>query len=188
MKPRLRLLLAAALAALAPPALAQTPGQSPAGDWYAVELIVFAHPGGEARYAESWRSDPGSPDLTRASPVSANPGVEPVSPSAYRLSGVWQALRASPAYRPLRHLAWIQRGASEQRAPEILVGEEPGAPVSGVVQISRARYLHVKVDLLYFDADGRYRFTTRRRMRSNELHYLDHPMFGVLVVVTPLEG
>ena len=26
-----------------------------------------------------------------------------------------------------------------------------------------------------------------RRMRSNELHYLDHPYLGLLILVTPLE-
>lgn len=31
-----------------------------------------------------------------------------------------------------------------------------------------------------------YRMDESRRMRSNELHYLDHPMFGMLVRVTPL--
>jgi hypothetical protein len=31
-----------------------------------------------------------------------------------------------------------------------------------------------------------YRMEESRRMRSNELHYLDHPMFGMLVRVTPL--
>ncbi|GGK69016.1 CsiV family protein [Amphritea balenae] len=29
--------------------------------------------------------------------------------------------------------------------------------------------------------------TSGRRMRSNELHYLDHPLFGVLVQMTPTE-
>jgi len=32
-----------------------------------------------------------------------------------------------------------------------------------------------------------FRLTEQRRMRSNELHYLDHPMFGVLVEAWPLE-
>lgn len=31
-----------------------------------------------------------------------------------------------------------------------------------------------------------YRLTESRRMRSNELHYLDHPVIGMLVLVTPL--
>lgn len=30
-----------------------------------------------------------------------------------------------------------------------------------------------------------YRKEESRRMRSNELHYLDHPMFGMLVLLTP---
>lgn len=28
---------------------------------------------------------------------------------------------------------------------------------------------------------------TARRMRSSELHYIDHPLFGVLVIITPVE-
>ena len=32
-----------------------------------------------------------------------------------------------------------------------------------------------------------FRLTERRRMRSKELHYLDHPLFGVLVEAWPLE-
>lgn len=39
------------------------------------------------------------------------------------------------------------------------------------------------------NADGQamlsYPFVQRRRMRSNELHYLDHPVLGMLVWVTP---
>lgn len=32
-----------------------------------------------------------------------------------------------------------------------------------------------------------FRLTERRRMRSRELHYLDHPLFGMLVAAWPLE-
>lgn len=32
-----------------------------------------------------------------------------------------------------------------------------------------------------------YRLVQSRRMRSNELHYLDHPLFGVLVQATPVK-
>jgi hypothetical protein len=30
-----------------------------------------------------------------------------------------------------------------------------------------------------------YRLQQSRRMRSNEVHYLDHPLFGIIVQVTP---
>jgi hypothetical protein len=33
-----------------------------------------------------------------------------------------------------------------------------------------------------------YRLTESRRMRSKELHYLDHPVLGVLLLITPYEG
>ena len=162
---------------------------APAQDerWYNVEMVIFANASEEARTAESWRDDGSVPDLSTAVPIGSR-GVAPVSPSAYRLRGIWQALRASPGYQPLRHLAWTQRGTSARSAPDVLVGDSPADPVRGVVQVSRGRFLHVNVDLLLQDVDGSYRFKTKRRMRSNELHYLDHPMFGLVVVITPLEG
>jgi len=168
--------------ALAGPAAAQE------DTWYAVELIVFANTDGAGRAEEVWRTDPGAPDLSRAVPVAEGFGVTPVSPSTYRLSGVWQALKGSREFRPLRHLAWTQAGTSARRAPEVLIGEDPEAAVRGLVQLTRARFLHVRVDLTYDDAGERYRLRASRRMRSNELHYIDHPVFGVLVVVTPLRN
>ena len=35
--------------------------------------------------------------------------------------------------------------------------------------------------------DNRYRMQARRRMRSGELHYIDHPLMGVLIKITPYE-
>jgi hypothetical protein len=63
--------------------------------------------------------------------------------------------------------------------------------------VSRARYLHLWADLTYTTriatADNptptlqRFRMKQHRRMRSGEIHYLDHPMFGVVVLATPYE-
>jgi hypothetical protein len=61
----------------------------------------------------------------------------------------------------------------------------------GQVALSRGRYLHLTVDLVY-DApaaagEPTQKFVLRqsRRMRSNERHYLDSPRFGVIAIVTP---
>ena len=35
------------------------------------------------------------------------------------------------------------------------------------------------------DLRPRYAINTDRRARSGELHYIDHPAFGVIVLVTP---
>lgn len=64
-----------------------------------------------------------------------------------------------------------------------------GLPLlDGTVSLSRARFLHLAADLIYVDpATGiPVQLKESRRMRSNELHYLDHPRFGVLVQVTPV--
>jgi hypothetical protein len=73
------------------------------------------------------------------------------------------------------------------------------------VRVHLSRFLHIALDLTYQASsaaapasgganDGldeivlapRYRLTASRSVRSNELHYFDHPAFGVLVRVTPV--
>lgn len=64
-----------------------------------------------------------------------------------------------------------------------------GLPLlDGTVSLTRARFLHLAADLIYVDpATGiPVQLRESRRMRSNELHYLDHPRFGVLVQVSPV--
>lgn len=77
--------------------------------------------------------------------------------------------------------------------------EGPPPPmVNGTIKLIRTRFLHVETDLLYHNMlpeekgdislPTRYfRMQTSRRMRSNEVHYIDHPMFGMLVLITPYE-
>jgi len=77
--------------------------------------------------------------------------------------------------------------------------------LEGAVKVSLSRYLHIDLDLLlrevapqnettteYYNTLDyspyvQYRMQTHRRMRSKELHYIDHPLMGVLVQVTPYE-
>ncbi len=61
--------------------------------------------------------------------------------------------------------------------------------LDGTVRVHLSRYLHADVDLVYHrdDVEFPFRLATSRRMRSGELHYLDHPVFGVLIKVVPYE-
>lgn len=81
--------------------------------------------------------------------------------------------------------------------------------LEGTIRISVKRYLHVELDLLRHitslpsfvpyeqsfnsalteqsQTDSSYRMQAHRRMRSNELHYIDHPLMGVLIKITPYE-
>ena len=76
----------------------------------------------------------------------------------------------------------------------------------GNIGLSLGRYLHFAVDLRYQVPAGAWRplpasaqamavdpdvgyihFRESRRMRSGELHYLDHPKLGVIVRVDPIK-
>lgn len=78
----------------------------------------------------------------------------------------------------------------------------PAAPrrldeVDGTVTVSLSRYLHLAADLVFrapLREDGAepgvaylqsFAMDQRRRMRSREIHYLDHPRFGVIAMITP---
>ncbi len=62
--------------------------------------------------------------------------------------------------------------------------------LQGALRFHLSRYLHLEPLLWYgSDTDSNQRIWVKidqnRRMRSEELHYLDHPLFGLLVRITP---
>jgi hypothetical protein len=74
------------------------------------------------------------------------------------------------------------------------------AYVDGLVRVTVERYLHLDLDLrLHLPANTtqamsleygvpEIRLRQQRRMRSKELHYIDHPRFGVIALITPYES
>ena len=181
--------------------------------WYTVEIIVFDDLEGDGLHAESWPADPGEPptdgtvEMAPASVNAQGDGVRAfrlVSRAALSLNDTWGALRRSARYRPILHAGWRLRGGPRSstrpaRLTAHLGNDRDGPVVYGNVRVSLARYLQIELDLLYTrpppvtddaaaPADAiptRFRLIAERRMRSRELHYIDHPMFGVLVLVTP---
>ncbi|MCK5002352.1 MAG: hypothetical protein KAJ92_02530 [Gammaproteobacteria bacterium] len=74
--------------------------------------------------------------------------------------------------------------------------------VQGTLKLILGRYLHIHTDLLYkrlnksYSPDSpalhnrkfdEFEIKSQRRMRSNELHYIDHPLLGILVIVSPIK-
>lgn len=133
--------------------------------------------------------------------------------SQLRLTTEFRQLRNSKRYRPLLHIGWLQPGLSKGRAVPVLIGQGTGnraadatlsdAPrLEGTVTVTLARYLHLAVDLAYrrplasraLPGDETaleetvFRLRESRRMKSKEVHYLDHPMLGVIALITPLEN
>ena len=116
-----------------------------------------------------------------------------LAPARFKLTGIYDTLRRSRNYQPLAHFGWTQPGYARNDAKLLTINSlvPAGSGIVGQVALTRGRYLHLTVDLVY-DAPGAageptQRFVLRqsRRMRSNERHYLDSPRFGVIAIVTP---
>lgn len=130
--------------------------------------------------------------------------VRPLRSEELKLVNEYRKIRAVSAYEPLAHFGWVQPGLPETDAVPVDLGSLGILNPSGTVRVHLTRYLHVALDLTYqaspsttpaeSSLDGldeivlapQYRLTTTRRVISNELHYFDHPAFGVLVRVTPV--
>lgn len=78
--------------------------------------------------------------------------------------------------------------ASPQPEPDI-TREIRTTTVNGRLKVYLGRFLHMKVQLVYTDAEsGRsYRLSQSRKMRSRELHYIDNERFGILTRILPIE-
>lgn len=130
--------------------------------------------------------------------------VRVLRPDELKLGAEYRRLRAIAAYRPLVHTGWVQPGLPEADSQPFDLKVLGVLNPSGTIRVHLTRFLHVTLDLTY-QADGavgvlaandglgevalapRYRLTATRNVRSNELHYFDHPAFGVLVRITPVQ-
>lgn len=128
--------------------------------------------------------------------------VRPLRADELKLGSEYRRLRALSGYVPLLHTGWVQPGLPENQAEPFDLATSGALNPRGTVRVHLSRFLHVTLDLTYrgqgvtVAADAaaglselalapRYRLRTTRNVRSGELHYFDHPAFGVLVRVTP---
>jgi hypothetical protein len=131
-------------------------------------------------------------------------------PKERSLNDAWGQMRRSRDYRPLYHVAWRQPMEHPNRAKKVYFSLLPanGAQASdmnppkleGTLKFSIKRYLHLDADIvLHKPASGsnpqasqerfgfaprfkHYRLRERRRMRSGKLHYIDHPLIGLMTI------
>jgi hypothetical protein len=198
---RLVALLVVLLAAVTASAQQVTPLQS-----YDVELVIFRTLNPNAS-PEEWSMEAAAAGQRLAIPedepspfASSEPAPAPAAasfpalvPAKFKLSAVADTLRRSRNYQPLAHFGWTQPGYPRGDAKYLPINTmvPAGTGLVGQVALTRGRYLHLTLDLVY-DAPGAageptQRFVLRqsRRMRSNERHYIDSPRFGVIAIITP---
>lgn len=154
---------------------------------------------------------PVEPDAAAVSDAAAVPENEfrfrVLRPEELQLTNQYRVLARLPAYHPLVHGGWVQLGLPDSATIPVDLGVLGVANPSGTVRLSLTRFLHVKLDLTYIDTQAaqrapvaapgdltelpiapRYHIDAERTTRSGEVHYFDHPAFGVLIKVTPVKA
>jgi len=61
------------------------------------------------------------------------------------------------------------------------------AILQGLVGIRVSQLLHVHLDFVFAGVDGLVRMQESRKIKLNELNYFDHPSFGALLMVSPVD-
>ncbi len=92
------------------------------------------------------------------------------------------------------HLSWLQN-VPERGKPLSIMVAKTDANLAGFVRVTIGRYLHFEADLwttmenkedIAPPRENQFvALRESRRMRSNELHYLDHPALGVITRISP---
>lgn len=173
---------------------------------YRVDLIVYLDRQGTTRDGLPPLKRPAAGLSLQDGAALAAAGIRVLPESDFGLETEWRRLSNARDYQPLVRLAWEQRQPPSQRGARIDIAfgqpfelvmpdaytTEVRTPLGGSVSLTLSRYLHLDVDLQYLRPPGAgaraYRLREQRRMRRDELHYLDSALIGVLARVSRVDG
>jgi hypothetical protein len=187
-------LLAMLLLAVAAPSLAQTPATPRV---YTVEIIVFRNNSGSGG-PEDWSVKPVARRPDKPDALVAGRFVQAIAASQFQLKEVAARLQNSSTFQPIAHFAWQQTASSWGSGAGFtiakLAGNVPG--LSGIIYLEAKDYLHLGMTLNYTTSNPpaglaaapgtTFVLSESRRVKSFERNYFDHPAFGVIALVTPL--
>lgn len=148
---------------------------------YQVEMLIFSHLTSQHLDEEQWPLVNSSDfNFSNAQPI------HPLPSSKFVLNREQADLNKNSAYQALLHVAWRQQIVNGRRARARWI---KGKDVQGTVRISVQRYFDVSLNLLFNkEGVGCFYLSQNRRMRNNELDYIDFPSYGVLIKIVPIRG
>ena len=85
-------------------------------------------------------------------------------------------------------MGWTQEALDSDKAGWVRVSgtADDGTVINGSARLTVNRYLHLRLELnADIPENGAFELKQSRRMKSSELHYFDHPEFGVLGEIIP---
>ena len=162
----------------------------------ALEMLVFLQLDPEDSTEELMQTSPDLPspevypaplELPDSGPVTPEPpaGMLALTRAQFALDGIWTSMRRSAGYRPLAHFAWAMPAEWSGEPIPLRLSTLAAAPLpfSGLASLEEERFVHLALDLrmpAVEEGSGEYRIRERRRLLLGEVHYFDHPRFGVI--------
>jgi hypothetical protein len=129
-------------------------------------------------------------------------GFRLLAPEELTLTANAASLRQWVDTRVLGHIGWEQAGVDTDRSLPVDLRHLGISNPVGTIEVWISRFRHAIVDLEYFDGSGSlwsipagqdlaplayaqsYRLQADER-NIRELRYVDHPLFGVVILITP---
>lgn len=160
-----------------------------------VEVIVFEQRAASTAESAAWPSDLPLPNYETAAPpeppdstgAATKPHAFELPPRDYKLTSEFKLLAKSKNYVPLLHTAWRQALAGETAAlpVRVLKQENDFTVLDGTLLIRQNEHPALRADIVYQVPKGpRFRLQQNARLKLGEIHYLDHPKLGAVVLVT----
>ena len=177
---------------------------------YKIEVIVFESLALKGWTEEYWPANIELPNIENSisvfnkqkPPLFINSSSKTMGSKSYALN--------KKGYRVLFHQAWTQRAYPNRNSTKVLLegSNQYGSNMLGTVRLYKTRFAHVNFDLNFdrripskvknefannqnlnennLPSHWSFSLKESRKIRPGELHYIDHPLFGVLVEITKL--
>ncbi len=173
---------------------------------YKVEMIVFKHDNNtaidESNHASSNSLAEQNLKHAQLASQSKNIGLR----NSLSILAKTRARLDQNGYRIISTKGWLQKSQPWSKAPVMSIRDNERVIKSGFVRVYSTSLLFVDVDILFSRDPHRAntdlvsdQFTTldfnqdlfyiseKRRLKLKEIHYFDHPVYGVILTVWPIK-
>ena len=154
---------------------------------YQVEVVIFRS------LAPPASEDLNKPAEGRGFEGAAASGIAPptlvrkLDASQMQLGNIAARLRSSGAWQVLAHAGWIQTATDWPKHVGLDLADLglAASDLRGSIFLERGQqYLHFGVDL-HLGGEPGWSLSELRKVKYNEKNYFDHPVFGVIAIVSP---
>jgi len=114
--------------------------------------------------------------------------VYKVPPAKMLLNKEASMIKDGKSHRFIEHIAWIQPMALNVRSTPVYFQLGKNAKeIEGTVSVKPIRnYFNVSLDFIFKTGDLEYRLAKDLKLKRREIFYVDHPMMGAMIMVTPV--